>query len=149
MRLASWVIVAVLASAGAAHAQGAATVTLTPDGNALASSIGLSPTDLATKITNQVNELYQLDNVNGFLRGFADATSFSNRGLGVDYVSMPHDFMFGIAANVAASSPDYLTGTDHPTAGLAPNFGIMMGTNLRGFDFPRWTLFANGFYEKG
>ncbi len=149
MRLASCVVVASLvALSTAARAQSAVTVTLTPDGNALATQLGLQPSDLANKIQSDVNDIYQTNNVGGFLRGFANAVSFSNRGLGVDYVSMPHDFMIGVAANVAASSPDYLTGTDKPTAGLAPNFGIMLGTNLRGFDYPRWTLFANGFYEK-
>jgi hypothetical protein len=133
--------------ASVAHAQSSVTVTLTPQGDAFAQSIGTSSADLQTKITDQINTIYQTNNVQGFLRDFVDATEFSNRGLGVDYATLTNSLMIGIGGNLSVTSPDALSNSDHPTGGAAANFGLMLGGNLAGWGLPRVTLFGNGFYE--
>jgi hypothetical protein len=133
-----------------AHADAAVTVTLSPEGQALAQQAGITESDLAMRIKTRVDDAYDTANVNKFLRSFGDATSFAQRGLGVDYMSVPGSFMIGIGAQVGVSSPDELSLDQRPTAGgAAVNASIMLGWNLKDQGAPRWTLFANGFYEKG
>jgi hypothetical protein len=133
---------------GVAHAQSAVTVTLSDQGKAAAAALGYTETDFANKIKSQVDDEYQTNNVNGFLRSFTDATGFSQRGLGVDYVSVPNSFIVGVAANAAVASDSLLTSDQRPTSGgAAVNFGAMIGLNLGGMDLPRWTIYANGFYQ--
>ena len=148
--LLSLVLVSPLVGASIARADepvANAVVTLTPDGQAFATRAGVTPQQLQDQITSRVEDAYQTNNVAGFLRSFTNATSFSNRGLGVDYASASDDFMIGFAGNVAVSSPDVINQSDHPTGGGAANFGIMIGGNLKGMGLPRVSLFANGFYE--
>jgi hypothetical protein len=143
-------IVVMLALPVAAHAQSAVTVTLSPQGQALATQAGISETDLASRIKDQVDNAYDTANVNKFLRSFGDATSFAQRGLGVDYMSVPGSFMIGVGAQVGVSSTDELTLDQRPTnGGAAANASVMIGYNLKDSGAPRWTLFANGFYENG
>jgi opacity protein-like surface antigen len=143
-------VLALLApSVALADGMGQVTVALSPQGMAAATAAGETPQQLSDQIQTQINNEYQANNVNQFLREFTDATGFSNRGLGVDYVSAPHSFMIGFAGAASVASSDVLTGTQHPTGGLAANFGVMIGTNLRGWGLPRWTLFGNGWYESG
>ncbi len=131
-----------------AHAQSSVDVTLSPDGKAAAAALGYSEADFATQIKNKVDDAYQTNNVQGFLRSFTDATGFSQRGLGVDYVSVPGSFIIGIAANAAVATDSEVTSGQRPTeGGAAVNFGAMIGLNLGGMDLPRWTLYANGFYQ--
>ena len=141
-------ILVILLLSAHAHAQVSVDVTLNADGQALANQLGITPQDLATKIQDQVNTAYDATNVDGFIRSFSDATGFSTRGLGVDYVSMPKNLILGVGANFAiAASGDY-NGTQRPTSGgLAANIGFMAGYNLADQGAPRWTLFANGFYR--
>src|SRR3954462_9140134 len=114
-----------------AHADAAVTVMLSPDGRALAQQAGISESDLAMRIKSRVDDAYDTANVNKFLRSFGDATSFAQRGLGVDYMSMPGSFMLGIGAQVGVSSADELSIDQRPTAGgAAVNASIMIGWNL-------------------
>ncbi|MEZ4360868.1 MAG: DUF6588 family protein [Kofleriaceae bacterium] len=122
------------------------TVALTPAGEALALATGSSPMQLAADIKAKVDRAYQTRDVPGFLRAFTDATAFSQRGLAVDYVSVPSSFIIGLGGNVAVASKDVLD-ADAPTAGAAANLGFMLGGNLAGSGLPRWTLFVNGFYN--
>jgi hypothetical protein len=131
-----------------AFADAAVTVTLTPEGTALATAVGSSPMQLAADIKAKIDRAYQTNDVPGFLRAFTDATAFSQRGLAVDYVSVPSSFIIGLGGNVAVSSKDILD-KDAPTAGAAANLGLMLGANLAGSGFPRWTVFGNGFYNSG
>jgi hypothetical protein len=140
-------VTSILAPA-AAYAQSAVTVTLSPTGQAAATAAGYSSADFASAIKTQVDNAYQTNNVQGFLRSFTDATGFSQRGLGVDYVSVPNSFIVGIAANAAVASDSLLTSDQRPTSGgAAVNFGAMIGMNLGTFDLKRWTVYANGFYQ--
>lgn len=148
MRRALVVLILVVTTARA-PAQVSVGVTLTPEGDALATQLGLSSADLAMKIQERVDDAYDTANVDGFLRSFTDATAFSMRGLGVDYVSAPRNIMFGIGANLAAAAGGGIGDDQRPTAGLAANVGLMAGVNLGRWNYPRWTVFGNGFYRNG
>ena len=139
----------ILLAASAAHADTSVTVALSPDGKALAQLMGMSEMDLANQIKAKVDSAYHTDQINSFLKEFTDATSFSARGLGVDYSSAPTGFLVGLAANLAAAGNPDIHDTQHPTGGLAVNFGLMLGMNLAQWDHPKWTVFGNGFYQKG
>ncbi|MFT3696306.1 MAG: hypothetical protein QM831_24410 [Kofleriaceae bacterium] len=135
---------------GVAHADSAVTVQLSPQGQALAAQAGISESDLAGRIKDQVDLAYDTAHVDKFLRSFGDATSFAQRGLGVDYMSLPGSFMLGFGAQVGVSSTDELSLDQRPTSGgAAANLSVMIGYNLKDAGHPRWTLFANGFYENG
>jgi len=143
-------ILVTLALPSAALADSSVTVTLTPEGMAYAAAAGITPNDLQMRIKDQVDTAYDTANVNKFLRSFGDATTFAQRGIGVDYMSLPGSFMLGVGAQVGIASSDELTLDSRPTAGGgAVNASIMIGYNLKEQGAPRWTLFANGFYEKG
>ena len=143
------VLVFVLLVAAPARAQVAVSVQLNPEGESLASSIGISAAELAMRIEGRINDAYGAANVGGFLRSFADATAFSMRGLGVDYASDPNSLVLGVGINLAIAASSEITADERPTAGLAANIGFMAGLNLSGQGAPRWTVFANGFYRKG
>jgi hypothetical protein len=143
-------ILVTLALPSVALADSAVTVTLTPEGQAYAQAAGITPADLQMRIKDQVDTAYDTTNVNKFLRSFGDATTFAQRGIGVDYMSLPGSFMLGLGAQVGVASSDELTLDQRPTAGGgAVNASIMIGYNLKEQGAPRWTLFANGFYENG
>jgi len=151
---AALVSVLLLSSSAVAHADDPATnvtVTLTPQGKAIATTLNETPAQVQTQIQQQVESAFQTTNLAAVLRSFTDATSFSNRGLGVDYASASDDFLIGIAGDVAISTPGVLDANLHPTTptteGGAGNFGIMMGASLKGLNLPRWMIFGNGFYE--
>ena len=147
MRLAAS-LVALLASASAARADTSVNVNLSPEGQMLAMAMGVTPAELAAQIKTRIDDAYHTGEINNFLKEFTNATSFSARGLGVDYASAPKSLLIGLAANLAlAGNPD-IHDTSHPTGGLAVNFGLMVGMNLSEWDHPRWTVFANGFYQK-
>jgi hypothetical protein len=144
------ILVTLALASSTAFADSAVTVTLTPEGQAYAQAAGITPADLQMRIKDQVDQAYDTTNVNKFLRSFGDATTFAQRGIGVDYMSLPGSFMLGIGAQVGVASSDELTLDTRPTAGgSAVNASIMIGYNLKDQGAPRWTLFANGFYENG
>jgi hypothetical protein len=147
MRRALLVVMLVLPAV--AHAQATVTVNLSPQGQALATSIGTSSTQLAADIQKQVNAAYDTTNLGGFVRSFADATTFAQRGLGVDYMSLPGSFIIGVGGQIALATDGDLNPSQSSTAGFAANFSIMLGLNLKAYDHPKWTLFVNGFYENG
>jgi hypothetical protein len=143
-------VVVMLAFPALAHAQSTVTVTLSPQGQALAMQAGITEADLDSRIKDQVDTSYDTANINKFLRSFGDATSFAQRGIGVDYMSVPGSFMLGVGAQVGVSSTDELNLNQSPTSGgAAANVSVMIGYNLKDSGAPRWTLFANGFYESG
>ncbi len=101
------------------------------------------------QVRDQVDEAYQASDLKGFLQSFTDATSFSARGIGVDYGSTPEGFMAGIAANVAAAGSDDVFEDGRPTSGLAANLALMVGFNGKKLDLPKWSVYVNGFYRSG
>lgn len=130
-----------------ALAQASVTVRLTPEGQALATAAGVSPQQMAAEIQDEIEDAYQTNDVKGFLRAFTDATAFSQRGLAVDYVSVPSSFVIGFGANVAVAGDEDFDSEDSPTGGAAVNLGLMLGMNLADQGLPRWTLYGNAFYN--
>lgn len=142
-------LLVVLMMSGVAKAQIVVDVSLNADGQALASQLGVSEAELASRIQTQINDAYDTNNVEGFLRSFTDATAFSMRGLGVDYASLPTNLILGVGANFAVAATGEFNAEKRPTSGLSPNVAFMAGLNLSDYGNPRWTLFANGFYRNG
>jgi opacity protein-like surface antigen len=132
----------------AVHAQVAVTVDLNPEGEMLASQLGVTAQDLAARIQTRVNEIYGANNVDDYLRSFADATAFAMRGLGVDYASDPDSLILGVGVNFAVAASADVAAEERPTGGLAANLAFMAGYNLASQGAPRWTLYGNGFYRK-
>jgi hypothetical protein len=141
------VVATLLLPVAVAQAQSSVNVTLTPEGQAYATAQGSTPQSFADDVTTRINEAYSANNVNGFLRGFADAASFSNRGLGVDYASLPNHAIIGIGATVSAVS-DGVPSRERPVGGAAANFAVMAALNLGSWDLPRWTVSGHGLYYK-
>lgn len=143
------VLLSLLLVGGRAEAQLAVDVALNPEGEMLASQIGVTPDELAMRMQDAINGAYGAMDVDGFLRSFADATAFSMRGLGVDYASDPNSLILGVGVNFAVAASEQVTAEERPTGGLAANIAFMGGYNLASQGAPRWTLFANGFYRRG
>jgi len=132
----------------AAHADTTVTVTLSNEGQMLAQAMGVSPAELAMQVKSKIDEAYQTARINSFLKEFTNATSFSQRGIGVDYSSAPTGFMVGMAANLAVAGNPDIHDKQHITGGLAANFSLMLGMNLSEWGHKKWTVFANGFYQE-
>jgi len=124
-------VVAVLAAPARADVD----ITLSPDGEALATELGLDPATLETRLQAKIDDLYDAANVAGFLRAFANATSFASRGTGVDYAPVFDGAEVGITANLAAAVDGLEEGQD-PAAGLAPNLSLVGGLNLGRWGHP-------------
>jgi hypothetical protein len=138
----------VLAGASIAHAESSAsvTVTLNDQGRQLASDLGLSVPDLIQHAKDRIDELYKVSRIDELLRAFGNTTSFSQRGLGVDYDVDPNDILVGAAA--AGIHGDVAIGTTNELlGGSIINYAAHAGVNLGRWQKPRWTVFASGFYQ--
>ena len=129
-----------------AHADATVDVTLNSDGAQLASELGVSVSDLERIAQDRIDALYKLQRLDDLLRAFANTAAFTQRGLGVEYDVDPGDLMLGFAAtgvhgDVAIGTTNELLG------GSIINLEIMAGANLAKLEHPRWTVFANGYYE--
>ena len=147
------IVGAVLLAPAVAFADGGGdvTITLSADGEQLAADLGLTVAELEQQAEETVARMYEINRVDDFLRAFADATSFSNRGIGVDYASNSTGLMFGVSGAVAAAGDDYgqEEDVDHPVAGVAPNLAVMGGINLSKWKHPQITFYGNAFYRTG
>ncbi|MCA9675012.1 MAG: hypothetical protein H6709_17455 [Kofleriaceae bacterium] len=141
-------VVLVAAAARPARADGTASVdiTLNQAGQDLAAELGISGADLEMKLSTGLRKGLALLDIDDFLRDFANASSFSNRGLGVDYATNSDRLVLGVAANLAVSAE---IGDGTPSAGVAPNVTIMGGLNLASWQHPAWTVFGNLFHRGG
>ena len=137
-----------LVAPGAARADGDVTITLNPDGQQLATELGLDVAELERRIEAELADAYDTANVDGFLRAFANATSFASRGVGVDYAPLFHDLELGFTANLAAAVDGLEDGED-PAGGVAPNLSLMAGLNLSRWGHPALTIYANGLHRRG
>ncbi len=141
-------VIAVVLAAGAARARAdsSVVVTLTPAGEQLASYLGLSVPALIQNAEDKFNGLFQTANLPSLLSAFASTTAIADRGLGVDYAVTGHNLMVGAVANGAVPTDPALDSAN-VIGGFIFNFGAMVGANLGRWGAPRWTVFANGFYE--
>ncbi len=143
MKLALLIVLALGATAGA---DSSVTVMLNAEGMNAAQRLNVSIPELTQRAHDKIEELYKLARLDQLLNAFADTGSFSQRGVGVDYDVDPNDILLGLAvigihADVAIGSTDSILG------GSIANIQLMAGVNLGRWRHPRWTVFANGFYE--
>ncbi len=138
------------ALASDAFADGNVSVTLTPEGQDLADSLGIDVGDFQTSLNDKLSDAFDTFRPKEYLRAVSDAVAFSNRGIGVDYASGSKRFEVGVAGNVSLALGDQGLGeidADRPVAGVAPNFSLMVGWNLEEFGYPAVTVFGNGFHH--
>jgi len=139
-------VVAVLAHAGTARADSSVAVTLNAQGQQLASDLGLSIPALVETARLRIDELFRLSQLPPLLEAFADTAAAAQTGFGVDYDPDAGDVLLGMTAggihgDVAIGTTNDLLG------GSILNFAAITGVNLARWHHPRWTVFANGFYE--
>jgi hypothetical protein len=136
----------VLAAPAVARGDGTVTIALTPDGERLAAELGLDPAELQQRLQDKISDVYDTANVDGFLRSFANATSFASRGVGVDYAPLFHDVELGITANLAAAV-EGLDAKSDPAAGVAANVSLLAGLSLARWGHDEMVVYANGFHR--
>lgn len=140
----------ILGAVHAAHAQtSTVTVNLTPAGQTLAQDFGDSEDAFIAKVKNEIDDVYQTARIGPLLDAFLTTTQFANKSLGVDYQTQPAEIEFGAVADGALSSDEAFTTGGHLTTGAIVNIAAMAGVNLGRWGLPRWSVFANGFYETG
>ena len=128
------------------RADSTVTVTLTPQGQALAQALGANEAELIQHVTDSVNALYQLQNPNALLDAVGKAAAAANRGLGVDYATQAGELVFGAVAQGAfAGGPEF--GNAKVAAGDLVNLGLFAGASLVRWGLPRLAVFVNGYYE--
>jgi hypothetical protein len=121
-------------------------LTLNQAGRDLAVQLGLTELQLEERLTTGLKRALAVLDLADFLTSFANATSFSSRGVGVDYATDSDGVMLGAAANLAVSAD---VGDGSPAGGVAPNLALMAGVNGARWGHPRWTLSANLFHRRG
>ncbi len=139
-------VAALLAHAATARADSMVTVALNAEGEQLASELGLSIPDLIATAQARIDELYKVTRLGDLLHAFANTAAAAQRGLGVDYDPDSGDILIGaggggVHGDVAIGTTNSLLG------GSIINVAAMTGVNLGRWSHPRWTVFANGFYE--
>lgn len=143
-----WIVIAILItqSPRALHADTMASVEieLNQAGRALADELHLEVGQLEDAMRTGVLRVMDLASVEGFLRAFSDATSFSNRGLGADYASNSEGGVAGVAGALALASN--LDG-DVSGVGAAANLAVMAGLNLRRWGHPEFMIYGNAFWR--
>lgn len=148
MKLGALAATLLLLVPSAARADGDVTITLNQDGQMLAQELGIDVAELERRIEAEIADAYDTANVEGFLRSFANATSFASRGVGVDYAPLFRGLEVGITANLSAAVDGLEEGED-PVGGVAPNISLMAGLNLSRWDHPEIVIYANGFHRNG
>lgn len=139
-------LLGLLASAGTARADSSVEITLNAAGQQLADDIGFSVPDLIATSKAKIDALYRLSQFPHLLNAFADTAATAQAGLGVDYDPDAGDILIG--ASAAGVHGDVGIGTTNELlGGSIVNFSGMAGVNLGRWQHPRWTVFANGFYE--
>jgi len=134
---------------GVRPARAQVNITPGPDAAAFASSLGMTTDQLTSLIKGQLDGLFQVTNVNSFLRDFQNAQSFSSKGLGVDYASEATLVEVGatlsVASNVDKAYKPTGAYTDPPISGGGANFSLMGGIGLGLIGLDPVMIFANWF----
>jgi len=118
---------------------------LNAEGMNAAQRLNVSIPELTQRAHDKIEELYKVARLDELLNAFADTGSFAQRSVGVDYDVDARDILVGFAA--LGVSADIAIGTEDSWLGGIVNFNVMTGVNLGRWAHPRWTVFANGFYE--
>jgi hypothetical protein len=141
-----FLVVLGLAHASVAYGDATVTVTLNQRGQDLANQLGISVPDLVATSQAKIDDLYKVSRIDELLRAFANTAAFAQRGLGADYDVDAGDILFGVSA--AGVHGDVAIGTTNELlGGSIINLSVLGGVNLGRWNHPRWTVFANGFYE--
>ena len=156
MRSHSWsVVVLALGLASTAQAAGSVAtvrVDLNDAGEELVRKAGISKIEATDRLEGELNRLFQAQNLSGYLRSFADAQSFTTRGMGVDYASNFSTAMIGVAGNVSLNvERGYVpqnTLTAPPASGVGTSVTLIGGVNLDLIGLPL-TLYGNYFQHSG
>lgn len=130
------------------------TISLTADGRALANQLGVDVGAFEDAIGEQIGALYGVSDLQRFLELNANAQSLANKGLGVDYGSLPKGFIFGfaVAAALDAGQADIndlesidLANFDRAVpVGVGAQIALMAGYNLERAGIPGLTFYING-----
>lgn len=132
-------IAAVLCSTSVGHAD--VQVRLNEQGEQLAAELGLTPDDLATQMTDQIDLLYRVTRIEDLLHAFSNTTAFATRGLGASYDVDSGDRFIGVT--VAGIHGDVGLGVANKyLAGSLINLALTAGVNIK----ERWTVFAGAGY---
>lgn len=137
---------AILLTCATARADSSVTVMLNDEGMKAAQRLNVSVPELTQRAHDKIEELYKLARLDNLLNAFADTGSFAQRTVGVDYDVDPNDILVG-AAIVGVHADVAIGTTDSILGGSIANITAMTGVNLGRWQHPRWTVFANGFYE--
>jgi hypothetical protein len=120
-----------------------------PNYDTLAAGLGMTSDQLTQTLLSQVDSLFHATGVNGFLKDFQNAQSFSSKGLGVDYASEATlaevGATFSFASNVDKAYKPSGSYTDPPIKGGGANFSLMGGLGLGLFGLNQLMLFGNWF----
>ncbi len=134
---------------GERPARAQVTITPGPDADAFAASLGMTTPQLVGQLTSQVDQLFQVADIHGFLRDFENAQSFSSKGLGVDYASEPTQLEAGATVSLASNvdkaykpSGSYM---DPPVSGGGANVSLMGGVGLGLIGLKPLMVFGNWF----
>lgn len=138
------VVLASVLAVRAAHAESAIELSLNADGQDLARRIGLDVPAFIEQSRERIDELFRLSRTAELLEAFANVAAFAQRGIGVDYDPDPRDILFG--ATATGFQGDIAIGSNSSYAGSSINATVMAGVNLGRWGYPRWTVYANGFY---
>jgi hypothetical protein len=142
----SCLLVLVLATSARADSSSSVTVMLNEEGMTAARRLNVSIPELTQRAHDRIEELYKVARLDELLNAFADTGSFAQRTLGVDYDVDANDILVGLA--IAGVHADIAIGTENTLlGGSIININAMTGVNLGRWAHPRWTVFANGFYE--
>ncbi len=134
-------IAAVLGSTSVGYAD--VQVRLNPQGEELAAEFGLTPDDLATQMSDQIDLLYRVTRIEELLHAFSNTAAFSTRGVGASYDVDSGDRFIGVT--VAGIHGDVGLGVVNKyLAGSLINLSLIAGVNVN----DRWTVFAGaGYWE--
>jgi hypothetical protein len=120
-----------------------------PGADQLAAGLGMTPEQLAQQLITQIDGLFQVSNVNAFLRDFQNAQNFTSKGLGVDYASeatlAEAGATFSLATNVDKAYKPSGSYSDPPLKGGGLNFSLMGGIGMGIFGFDPLMFFGNWF----
>jgi len=134
-------LAAVLCATRVGHAD--VQVRLNEQGEQLAAEFGLTPDDLATQMSDQIDLLYRVTRIEELLHAFSNTAAFATRGLGASYDVDSGDRFIGVTAS--GIHGDVGIGVVNKyLAGSLVNLALIGGVNLDN----RWTVFANaGYWE--
>lgn len=123
-------------------------VVLNSWGYYVGNTVGIEPREFDEHVKAHIEQAFGTADSDEYLSELADAASFSQRGLGVDYSSEPTGFVVGIGANAAVAGHSNIRDRPHPTGGFAASTSLMLGLNLSRWGHGRWSVFANGVFHQ-